>query len=118
MVENFANRFFNDQIGTAVHVCRRFINQNEFVAVIVIDQSCSWVDDEGCTANNQHVCMANVVQGRLDNVFVEPFFVEDHIWFDRAATSITFRYACRMKDVFGIKEFAAIFTEVTQDAAV
>ena len=62
--------------------------------------------------------MADVIKRLFDDIIVEAFFIEDDIWFDDAATSISFGNAIGFFHVLGIKEFMTFLTEITMDAAV
>ena len=88
------------------------------MAVVIAYQSGCRIDDEGRAADNQHVGVADIVEGLFDHIVVEAFFIEDDVWFDGAAAGIAFGNAGRMEHVFGIKQFVAVFTKIAVHAAV
>ena len=107
-----------DDIGHAVHIRRRFVDHGQLVAVVIADEACCRIDDEARAADDQHVGMADVIEGLFNDIVIKAFFVEDDVRFDRAAAGVTFGYACRRMDVFGVEEFMAVLAEIAVYAAV
>ena len=118
MTEDFANRVVEDQVGGAVHVGARLVDEDQFMAAVVTDQAGSGVDDEARAADDEHVGVADVVQGLFDDVVVQAFFIEDDVGLDGAAAGVALGDACGILHVFGVEEFVAVHAEVAVDAAV
>lgn len=49
------------QIGRMVHIGARFVDEYQFVAVIVAHEAGSRIDDEAGTADDEHIGMTDVV---------------------------------------------------------
>lgn len=88
------------------------------MAAVVADQAGCRIDDEGRAADDEHVGMADIVQGLFDDVVVQSFFVQDDIGLDGAAAGVALRYALAVEHVFGIEEFMAALAEIAVHAAV
>ena len=118
MAEDFPNRVVEHQVGGAVHVRTGFVDQDQFMAAVVTDQTGCWVDDEARAADDEHVGVADVVQGLFDDVVVQAFFIEDDVRLDDAAAGVALGDACGILHVFGVEEFVAVHAEVAMNAAV
>ena len=88
------------------------------MAAVITNQTGCRVDDEARAADDEHVGVADVVQGLFDDVVVQAFFVEDDVGLDDAAAGVTLGDARGILHVFGVKEFVAVHAEIAVDAAV
>ena len=118
MAEDVADGIVEDQVCRAVHIGRRLIDEDQFFAAVVADQAGGGVDDEARAADDQHVGLADVVQGLFDDVVVEAFFVEDDVRLYRAAAGVALGNAGGIFHILGVEEFMAVHAEVAVDTAV
>lgn len=59
--KDFTDGVMEYQIGRMVHIGARFVDEYQFVAVIVAHEAGSRIDDEAGTADDEHIGMTDVV---------------------------------------------------------
>ena len=97
--------------------CDTHIDHNQFISSVIINQSGCRIDDQGCSADDQHICILDRLNGSCHDGHIKPFFVEHHIRFDPSATG-TGRHTFCMKHIFCIIRFSAFHTVIAVHASV
>ena len=91
-----------------------FVNQNEFIAGVIINKSGGGVDLERCAADNKHIGAGYMRDCASKNIGIERFFIKHNIGFYHAAAGAV-RNAAVVFYIFGIKKSVAAHTVIAMN---
>ncbi len=74
-----------DKIRFFVKWSGGFVDQDQFVAAIIIDQAGSGVDNKRSTADYQHVGTLDIIHGAVPGIIIKTFLIQDNIRLDDTA---------------------------------
>ena len=83
---------------------------------IIVDQTGCRINGQGSSTDNKHIRLLDIVDGFVQSMGIQSFFVQNHIWFDRAATFAlwhTFRY-----QIFQRIKFSTTSTVISENTSV
>lgn len=112
--KNFAYRVIDNKVCVVIIRSDGFVNQNEFIAGVIINKSGGGVDLERCAADNKHIGAGYMRDCARKNIGIERFFIKHNIGFYHAAAG-TVRNAAVVFYIFGIKKSVAAHTVIAMN---
>ena len=99
--ENLSNASLNCQICVLIHRCSRFIDENQTIPPIIMNQTGCGINRQRCSSDHQKVSMLNSVHSFGQCIRIQALLIKHHVRLDRTATctswdSSTVQYKLRV----------------------
>ena len=95
----------NDDVTLRIIGSGIAVDDGQLIASEIADKGSGRVDDQGSAADDQKIGGGDGTYSTLNDIFIQPFFIEDDIRLDRCAAFVAFGYTAAVEDVIQIKEF-------------
>lgn len=81
--KHFTDRPADHEIRAVVHRCHGFIDEDQLMSPVIIDEPRCRIYRDGRSADDQHIRIRYIFHGFFDGLLIQTFLIEDYIRLDR-----------------------------------